>query len=69
MAEDAGGRFMSTKPSDPECQVALGETRQGIENAIDRLPMAFRQVFILRTLEQLSVEERPPSILASQRQR
>jgi RNA polymerase sigma-70 factor, ECF subfamily len=56
-AEDAGGRFMSAKPLDPECQVALGETRQGIERAIDRLPTSFRQVFMLRTLEQLSVEE------------
>jgi hypothetical protein len=50
-------RFMSAKPVDPECQVALGETRPVIDNAIDQLPMAFRQAFILRTLEQLSVGE------------
>jgi RNA polymerase sigma-70 factor (ECF subfamily) len=57
MTADAGGRFTTAKPLDPECQVALGETRQSIEHAIDRLPRAFRQVFMLRTLEQLSVEE------------
>lgn len=57
IAEDDGARFMSVKTLDPESQVALGETRQVIKRAIDRLPAEFRQVFILRTLEQLSVEE------------
>jgi RNA polymerase sigma-70 factor (ECF subfamily) len=57
MAEDDGARFMPAKTLDPEYQVALGETRQVIEHAIDRLPMKFRQVFMLRTLEQLSIEE------------
>jgi RNA polymerase sigma-70 factor, ECF subfamily len=57
MAEDDSARFKPAKTLDPECQAALGETRQMIEHAIDRLPAEFRQVFMLRTLEQLSVEE------------
>jgi RNA polymerase sigma-70 factor, ECF subfamily len=57
LAADDGARFKPAKTLDPECQVALGQTRQTIERAIDHLPAEFRQVFMLRTLEQLSVEE------------
>jgi RNA polymerase sigma-70 factor (ECF subfamily) len=42
---------------DPERQAALGEIRTLLEGAIDALPSAFREVFILRHVEGLSTEE------------
>ncbi len=41
----------------PEDLALRGETRRLIEQKIDRLPAAFRTVFVLRALEELSVEE------------
>jgi len=41
----------------PERQAALGELRTLLEGAIDALPPAFREVFILRHVEGLSTEE------------
>jgi RNA polymerase sigma-70 factor (ECF subfamily) len=41
----------------PEDLAAGGELRQLIEAAVDRLPDGFRVVFVLRAIEQLSVEE------------
>ena len=43
--------------SDPERQAAVGEIRIRLEGAIDRLPPRFREVFILRQVEGLSIEE------------
>jgi len=43
--------------ADPERQVAMGEIRTLLEDAIDRLPGPFREVFILRQVEGLSTEE------------
>jgi RNA polymerase sigma-70 factor, ECF subfamily len=43
--------------TDPERQAAVGEIRIMLEGAIDALPTAFREVFILRQVEGLSVEE------------
>jgi RNA polymerase sigma-70 factor, ECF subfamily len=43
--------------SDPERQAALGEIRLMLEAAIDALPARFREVFILRQVEGLSIEE------------
>jgi RNA polymerase sigma-70 factor, ECF subfamily len=42
---------------DPERQAALWEIRILLEGAIDRLPAPFREVFILRQVEDLSTEE------------
>jgi RNA polymerase sigma-70 factor, ECF subfamily len=42
---------------DPERQAALREIRSMLEAAIDALPPAFREVFILRHVEGLSTEE------------
>jgi RNA polymerase sigma-70 factor (ECF subfamily) len=42
---------------DPETAMALKETRALLEAAIDRLPDAFRCVFVLRDIEGLSAEE------------
>ena len=41
----------------PEQAVLRAETRRLIEAGIDRLPNAFRTVFVLRAVEELSVEE------------
>jgi RNA polymerase sigma-70 factor (ECF subfamily) len=47
---------ISSEPS-PEHAAARGEIRRLIESAIDALPPPFRTVFMLRAVEQLSVEE------------
>jgi RNA polymerase sigma-70 factor (ECF subfamily) len=43
--------------SDPESDVGKREMRRLIEHAVDALPEAFRIVFVLREMEQMSVEE------------
>jgi RNA polymerase sigma-70 factor (ECF subfamily) len=48
---------MATAAADPERMVAQREIRRMIERAIDDLPEAFRVVFVLREIEELSVEE------------
>jgi RNA polymerase sigma-70 factor, ECF subfamily len=42
---------------DPERQTALSEIRSFLEQSIDALPEPFREVFVLREIEGLSVEE------------
>jgi RNA polymerase sigma-70 factor (ECF subfamily) len=42
---------------DPECAAANRELRRVLEKAIADLPEGFRTVFVLRTVEQMSVEE------------
>jgi len=54
-AEDAP-MLRSVEPS-PEQASARLEIRRAIERAVDALPPAFRSVFMLRALEQMSVEE------------
>ena len=44
-------------PDNPEAAAIRGQTRKLLENKIDQLPSAFRTVFILRALEEMSVEE------------
>jgi RNA polymerase sigma-70 factor (ECF subfamily) len=43
--------------ADPERHAAIGEIRVLLEGAIDALPPAFREVFVLRLVEGLSTEE------------
>jgi RNA polymerase sigma factor (sigma-70 family) len=43
-------------PEDPEADAARAQIRRVIEQAVDQLPEAFRLVFILREVEELSVE-------------
>lgn len=43
--------------SDPEASAARSETRRLLERAVDDLPDAFRLVFIMREIEECSVEE------------
>lgn len=41
----------------PERELLRAQTRQMLESRIDRLPDTFRSVFVLRAVEELSVEE------------
>lgn len=49
-----GGR---AGPSDPERSAARSEIRHLVEAAVDRLPEPFRLVFVMREIEEMSVEE------------
>lgn len=46
-----------TGPEQPEQQALRAETRRLLERKIDGLPEAFRTVFVLRALEEMTVEE------------
>lgn len=46
-----------TGPDGPESAAMRAQTRRLLERKIDQLPAAFRTVFILRALEEMSVEE------------
>jgi RNA polymerase sigma-70 factor, ECF subfamily len=59
---DPGRPRVSYDPSarrdtDPEAEAARSEIRRLLERAIDELPEPFRVVFVLRDVEQMSVEE------------
>ncbi len=52
------GEDMREDPSgQPETAALHAQTRRLLESAIDRLPAAFRTVFVLRAVEDMSVEE------------
>lgn len=44
-------------PSNPETNVATGERRQHLETALLRVPTKYREVLILKDIEELSYEE------------
>jgi RNA polymerase sigma-70 factor (ECF subfamily) len=55
---DAAGVSMDeTAPEQPEHAALRAETRRLLETRIDQLPDAFRTVFVLRALEEMTVEE------------
>jgi RNA polymerase sigma-70 factor, ECF subfamily len=43
--------------SDPEASAARAEVRRLLERAVDQLPGPFRSVFVMRDIEEMSVEE------------
>ncbi len=53
---DNGAGLVQGEPS-PEQAMARLEIRRAIEKAVDALPAPFRSVFMLRAIEQLSIEE------------
>jgi RNA polymerase sigma-70 factor (ECF subfamily) len=55
--EAVGGTMNETLPEQPEHAARRAQTRRLLETKIDELPDAFRTVFVLRALEELSVEE------------
>jgi RNA polymerase sigma-70 factor, ECF subfamily len=50
------GPFTTAEPT-PEQAIARREIRNAIQKAVDELPPNFRSVFMLRAIEQMSVEE------------
>jgi RNA polymerase sigma-70 factor, ECF subfamily len=42
---------------DPEAAAARAEVRRMLERAVDELPASFRTVFVLRDIEEMSIEE------------
>jgi len=52
-----GETVMDERNEQPEQALLRGEARRLIEQKIDGLPDAFRTVFVLRALEEMSVEE------------
>ncbi len=56
-AENRSGSFDHLLHPSPETVSARAEIRHLLESAIDALPTEFRAVFMLRAIEQLSVEE------------
>ncbi len=57
LAEAMEDDMMPSTPEQPENAALRAETRRLLEAKIDELPDAFRAVFVLRALEELSVEE------------
>lgn len=55
--EDAAMPSDDERRQDPQDAAQRAELRRAIERHIDRLPDAFRTVFVLRALEEASVEE------------
>ncbi|BAU48349.1 RNA polymerase sigma factor [Sulfurifustis variabilis] len=55
--ERASGGSLAPASESPEASAGAGELRRLVEAAVDRLPEGFRTVFVLRAIEQLSVEE------------
>jgi RNA polymerase sigma-70 factor (ECF subfamily) len=60
-ADDAptphGGNDSYAEAAQPELAALRAQTRRLIETGIDKLPDAFRTVFVLRAVEELTVEE------------
>ena len=56
------GRMSAEQSAEPESKALRGEVRRLIEAQIDKLPDAFRVVFVLRALEEMSVEETAASL-------
>jgi RNA polymerase sigma-70 factor, ECF subfamily len=52
-----GAPTLATAEPSPEQAIARLEIRRAIEKAVDGLPPSFRSVFILRAIEQMSIEE------------
>ena len=55
--ETVEGNMDNALPEQPEGAARRAQTRRLLEAKIDELPDAFRTVFVLRALEELSVEE------------
>jgi RNA polymerase sigma-70 factor (ECF subfamily) len=55
--ETVEGNMDKALPEQPEGAAQRAQTRRLLETKIDELPDAFRTVFVLRALEELSVEE------------
>ncbi len=57
LSSEDGMAGMSREEPSPERAAARREIQRAVESAVDTLPPAFRAVFILRAIEQMSIEE------------
>ncbi|HEX7967280.1 MAG TPA: RNA polymerase sigma factor, partial [Stellaceae bacterium] len=57
LAAGADSAAMSRDEPTPEQAMARQEIRRAVEQAVDALPAAFRAVFIMRGIEQMSIQE------------
>ena len=57
LVDDDAGATLAASAKDPERDAARAEIRRLVENAVDGLPEAFRTVFVLRDMEELTTEE------------
>ena len=55
--DDGVGAIADEKTESPSTSLLRGEMRRLLERRIDELPMSFRTVFMLREVEEMSVEE------------
>jgi len=60
--EAAEGHMNQATPEEPERAALQAEARRLLEAKIDKLPDAFRTVFVLRALEEMTVEETAASL-------
>src|SRR6478752_5045157 len=60
--EAAEGHMNQATPEEPERAALQAEARRLLETKIDKLPDAFRTVFVLRALEEMTVEETAASL-------
>jgi len=60
--EAAEGHMNEATPEEPERAALQAEARRLLEAKIDKLPDAFRTVFVLRALEEMTVEETASSL-------
>ena len=56
-AIEAPDGLFGARKADPEEETALADIRRLLERAVDGLPEAFRIVFIMRDVEELSIDE------------
>jgi RNA polymerase sigma-70 factor (ECF subfamily) len=55
--EDIPAPFSAGRPHDPEAAIALAEIRRLLEQAVSSLPEHYRIVFVMRDVEEMSIEE------------
>jgi RNA polymerase sigma-70 factor (ECF subfamily) len=60
--EASGTHMNESTPEEPERAALQAEARRLLEAKIDKLPDAFRTVFVLRALEEMTVEETAASL-------
>ena len=54
---EQSAQIPSSQTLSPERQAAMSQIRKLLEEEIDKLPDGFREVFVLRVVEELSIEE------------
>jgi RNA polymerase sigma-70 factor (ECF subfamily) len=66
LADDAGASPPAAPAPDPESEVSMRETMALVERAVERLPAAYRTVFMLRDVEGLSTADAAAALAVSE---